>query len=317
MAEKCVKFRILNKTLGIRILIIIISKFFLIVIPGLISVAFITLLERKVLGIIGYRYGPNKVSLIGILQPLSDAIKLANKQANQLSNFSFLFYYFSAIFIFIIRVTFILLIISEPPIFYLKFRALFLIIILGLNSLNSIIRGWRVFRKFSLIGRIRTVRQLISYESSLYFIFFFLFFFFSRLALADFFPLSRISLRFILPICFYIWVPSILGELNRTPFDFSEGERELVRGFNTEFGSSCFTLIFLAEYSNIIMFCLLRSFIFFKELFIVIFFSFFFLVIWIRGVLPRLRFDKLIMLAWKFYIPFLTTLYIFYIFFSL
>lgn len=118
-----------------------ISKFLIVVIPGLLSVAFITLLERKILGIIGYRLGPNKVSLLGILQPIGDAVKLANKQVNILSNFSFNFYYISAIRIFIMSILFIFLVMTDPVIFRLKFRAFFLIIILGLNSLNSIVRG--------------------------------------------------------------------------------------------------------------------------------------------------------------------------------
>lgn len=290
-------------------------KFLIVVILGLLSVAFITLLERKVLGLIGYRLGPYKVSVGGILQPIADAVKLSNKEVNVLSNFSTFYYYFSSLFMFLISIFFILVVMTDPSVISLKFRIFFLMIVLGLNCLNSIVRGWRVFRKFSLIGRIRTVSQLISYESSLYFIFFFVFFLYNSLNLFDYTFLSLSYLRVIVPIIFYIWVPRILGELNRTPFDFSEGESELVRGFNTEFGSTCFTLIFLAEYSNIIMFCLVSSFLFFEMRMIFFFFFFFFLVIWIRGVLPRFRFDKLIILAWKFYIPFLTSFFVFFIIF--
>lgn len=200
---------------------------------------------------------------------------------------------------------------SEPPVFSYKFTFLILFLVLGFNSLNRIISGWSTFRKFSLIGRIRTVSQLISYEPVLYIlIFFFLFLFriFNLYNLRFLFFSLALALN---PLFFYIWVPSVLAELNRTPFDFSEGERELVRGFNTEFGSSCFTAIFLAEYRNIIFLSLISSFLFFqRRSFIRIFYFFIiflFFILWIRSVLPRFRYDKLIYLAWKFYIP-LTTL---------
>lgn len=199
-----------------------------------------------------------------------------------------------------------------PPIVSFKYTIIVFFLFLGFNSLNSMISGWSTFTKYSIIGSLRTVSQLISYEAVLYLC---LFFFVLLINCFDLFRLysyySQMIIFFLIP-CFYIWVPTILAELNRTPFDFSEGERELVRGFNIEYGSLGFTLIFLREYSNILFFRILSGFIFFSELF----FSFFFLllfIIWIRSVLPRFRFDKLIYLAWKSFIPFLTIYFLIFI----
>lgn len=291
------------------------SKFLLTVIPGLISVAFLTLLERKVLGVIGSRVGPWKPSFLGVFQPIGDAVKLANKQANLLSHFSIFFYYFSRLFIFLRCLGFVLLVFTDPSVVFFKYSFIILMIILGFNVLNSMIRGWRVYSKFSLIGRLRTVSQLVSYESAMYLVLFFFFALSNSLNISEFYYMLGTALGLILPLCVYFWVPCVLAELNRSPFDFSEGERELVRGFNTEYASSGFTLIFLAEYSNINMFCILSSFLFFSSYFIFFYLIFIFLILWVRSVLPRFRFDKLILLAWKFIIPFLTSLYLLFLFF--
>lgn len=282
--------------------------FYLIVV--LVRVAFITLLERKFLRLVGIRLGPNKVTFIGFLQPLGDAVKLANKQRNFLSNYSFFFYYLSACWIIFGS----LVLWRRYPwgfsCFSFKFSILTLFVILSINSFFSVLAGWRTFSKYSLIGRVRTVAQLISYESSLYLCLFSLIFLFFCFRFYSFsFELFYIA-AFFLPPFFYIWVPSFLAELNRTPYDFSEGERELVRGYNTEFGSSGFTLLFLAEYSNIVFFCALTSLLFFGGVFVFLFLGCIIFVIWIRSVLPRYRFDKLISLAWTFFIPFLTCIFL-------
>lgn len=291
-----------------------IIKILLVVVPPLLCVAFFTLLERKILRIVGFRLGPNKVSFMGILQPIGDALKLANKRVNCLSSFSVFFYYISTFIIILISLLLFLCLNVRPSYFILKFSFLIFLLILGFNSLNSIFSGWRAYRKYSLIGRIRTVAQLVSYEAVLYLCLFFFILLFNS------FDVRRISFFnplfiFILVLpCFYLWIPTMLAELNRTPYDFSEGERELVSGFNTEFASGCFTLVFLAEYGRIVFFSLVRSFFFFYPLFF-FFFFFFFFIIWVRSVLPRYRFDKLINLSWKFFIPFLTLVYVCFIVF--
>lgn len=287
-------------------------NFIFLILPILISVAFLTLIERKFLGIVGFRPGPNKVRISGIFQPIGDAFKLSNKSNNSLLNFSFYFYYLRGFFIITFSLCLWSIFFREPCPISLKFGLIFFILILGLNSFNSIFSGWRTLRKYTLIGRMRTVAQLISYEAALYICLIFLIFSyccFNTFSII-FFPFSFFSL--LIPIVFYFWLPSILAELNRTPFDFSEGESELVRGFNTDFGSSLFTLIFLREYSNILFFSLFSYFLFFFFR-INFFFLFFLYIIWIRSVLPRYRFDKLMLLCWKFFVPFLTMFFLFFV----
>lgn len=264
---------------------------------------------------LGFRLGPFKVTLGGFLQAVGDAVKLSNKHYNILLNISFFFYYVRGL-VFISRSIILWsLIHREPSVLSLKIPILIFILILALNSFNSVYSGWRTLRKYTLIGRIRTVAQLISYEASLFLclitiIFLYLNFNFNRLF---FFRLSFCCI--LIPGCFYCWLPSYLAELNRTPYDFSEGERELVRGFNTEFGSSVFTLIFLSEYIIILFFCSLTSFLFFCRARFIFTLFFVFFTIWVRGVLPRFRFDKFISLAWKFLIPFLTLYLLLLVFF--
>jgi NADH-quinone oxidoreductase subunit H len=162
-------------------------KFILCLLPPLICVAFLTLLERKVLRIVGFRLGPNKVSFIGILQPIGDALKLANKRVNCLGMFSLFFYYISSFFMILMSLSLFLCLNSVPNFSSIKFTLLFFLLILGFNSLNSIFSGWRTYSKYALIGSIRTVAQLVSYEAVLYLCVFFLVLLFRR------FDLSKIN----------------------------------------------------------------------------------------------------------------------------
>lgn len=176
----------------------------MLVVPILISVAFITLIERKILRLVGFRVGPNKVSVYGILQPISDAVKLSNKQCNTISNFQPYFYYLRAGLMLFSRCLILMCFFIEPCPIRLKHRILIFMTILGFNSLNSILSGWSTFGKFSLIGRLRTVSQLISYESVLYICLFFVFICYCRFRFFsnNFFVVSYIS--FFFPLCFYV-----------------------------------------------------------------------------------------------------------------
>lgn len=226
------------------------------------------------MSLIGFRLGPNKVSLIGLLQPIADALKLGNKSVNSLGSLTLFFYYLSSFLILLISLFLFSCINNVTSFINFKYRFIFIFLILAFNSFNSIFSGWRSYSKFSLIGSIRSVAQLISYEVVLYLCIFFFVLIYSSFDIRRIIFLPLNYSFFFLISCFYFWIPTILAELNRTPFDFSEGESELVRGFNTEFSSSCFTFIFLAEYSNIIFFSILSSFVFFYPIYIYIFFFF-------------------------------------------
>lgn len=313
MTDKCEKFKLsleLKSFLGIRNnFYLIIIKCLIVLIIILLRVAFLTLLERKILRLIGLRLGPNKVSQYGLLQPMADALKLANKQVNLISINSIWFYYTRRIIIFHISLILWRTLIFSPPLLNTKFTAIIIIILLGVRSLKVIIAGWRTFRKYPLLGILRTIRQLISYESVIYLCLLSLIYILGNFNFNSliFFPL--ITPGIIIPIIIRLWIPSVLADLNRTPYDFRERERELVRGYNTEFGSRAFTLIFLREYRNILFIALLTRLILLTVGSLGTFLSFLLsliFILWIRATFPRIRFDKLIIIAWKTFIPIIT-----------
>ena len=250
----------------------LVLKSLLIILFVFISVAFLTLFERKLLSLIGVRIGPYKVSIGGLLQPIRDAVKLINKQTNILSRFSLTFYFLSSFFIIFCSCLFWVIFNPTVRLVYFKNSLIVILVVFSFRRLISIVSGWRTFSKYSLIGRMRFVTQIISYEASLYLCLFCIIIFYFSLNIS---MIKEILFFFIVsPFLLFYWIPSCLIELNRTPYDFSEGERELVRGFNTEFGSKGFTLIFLSEYSNIIFISVISAFFFFffmKKIFLFLF----------------------------------------------
>ena len=282
----------------------------ILVICVIIGVAFLTLLERKVLGYIQIRKGPNKVGFLGIPQPFSDAIKLFTKEQTYPYISNYLIYYLSPIFSLFLSLIGWLCIPYITKLYSFNLGVLFFLCCLRIGVYRVIIAGWSSNSNYALLGGLRAVAQTISYEVRLALILLSLIFlvgdynFFS-------FIIFQFNVWFII-LCFplgLVWFCTSLAETNRTPFDFAEGESELVSGFNVEYRSGGFVLIFLAEYSSIlfirILFSLfflggdIYSFIFFLKL---RFISFIF--IWVRGTLPRFRYDKLIYLAWKSFLPF-------------
>nr|AMW68072.1 NADH dehydrogenase subunit 1 [Oliarces clara] len=281
----------------------------MLIICVLVGVAFLTLLERKVLGYIQIRKGPNKVGLMGIPQPFCDAIKLFTKEQTYPIMSNYLSYYISPV----ISLFLSLLIWLMSPYVYnlLNFNLglLFFLCCTSMGVYTVMIAGWSSNSNYALLGGLRAVAQTISYEVSMALLLL------SFVILVESYNLMEFEfyqkniwfmmLAFPLMMC---WLSTSLAETNRTPFDFAEGESELVSGFNVEYSSGGFALIFMAEYASILFMSMLFTVIFLGSNMFSIFFYLklvfiSFMFIWVRGTLPRYRYDKLMYLAWKGYLP--------------
>nr|CAH59777.1 NADH dehydrogenase subunit 1 [Rhagades pruni] len=281
----------------------------ILIIGVLIGVAFLTLLERKVLGYIQIRKGPNKVGFMGILQPFSDAIKLFTKEQIYPKFSNYMSYYFSPVISFLISLMIWMIIPYYFNMISFNLGMLFFFCCISLGVYPVMVAGWSSNSNYTLLGGLRAAAQTISYEVSLGLIMM------SSIMFIMDFNLMKFNLYqnfiwfifFMFPISL-CWLSSSLAETNRTPFDFSEGESELVSGFNIEYSSGGFALIFLAEYSMILFMSMFFSLMYLGGYNLSIMFylklSFIsFLFIWVRGTLPRYRYDKLMYLAWKSYLP--------------
>nr|AWV84341.1 NADH dehydrogenase subunit 1 [Chonosia atrodorsalis] len=289
----------------------------------LIGVAFLTLLERKVLSYIQARKGPNKVGFMGILQPISDAIKLFLKEQTvpMLSN------YFIYVISPIMGLFNSLLIWTLYPFLInctsFNFGVLFFFCCTSMGVYSVMISGWSSNSNYSMLGCIRSVAQTISYEVSLVLIILCPVLMVESYNFLDFYFIQHdlwfVFLMFPLSLC---WISSSMAETNRSPFDFSEGESELVSGFNVEYSAAGFAFIFLAEYSSIIFMSMMFCITFLGNkidsmMFPIQITALSFLFIWVRGTLPRYRYDKLMYLAWKCYLPISLNLFLFFIMMSI
>nr|YP_008080731.1 NADH dehydrogenase subunit 1 [Songmachilis xinxiangensis]AFQ07913.1 NADH dehydrogenase subunit 1 [Songmachilis xinxiangensis] len=283
--------------------------FIFLVICVLVGVAFLTLLERKILGYIQIRKGPNKVGYAGIPQPFADAVKLFTKEQVYPIFSNYFPYYLSPVFsLFLALIGWAVM----PYLFNMinfNFGLIFFLCCTKLGVYTVLMAGWASNSKYALLGGLRAVAQTISYEVSLALILLSLIFLVGAFNIMNFSVYQSyiwfLFLAFPLSLC---WLASSLAETNRTPFDFAEGESELVSGFNVEYSSGGFALIFMAEYASILFMsmlfvaiflgCNVGNFSFYLKL---VFISFIF--IWVRGTLPRFRYDKLMYLAWKSFLP--------------
>nr|UGS80294.1 NADH dehydrogenase subunit 1 [Prolachesilla sp. GRAspLA]UGS80307.1 NADH dehydrogenase subunit 1 [Prolachesilla sp. GRA2sp1LA] len=295
-----------------------IVSYLILFIMVLISVAFLTLMERKVLGYIQIRKGPNKVGFMGILQPFSDAVKLFTKETTYPIKSNYLIYYFCPIVSFLLIFLMWILIPYYLVLINMNFGLMFFLVCLSLGVYGIMIAGWSSNSTYSLLGGLRAVAQTISYEVSLAFIFLNMIILTGSYNLFDFCLFQEMSWFFFCSIpMFLMFFTSMLAETNRTPFDFAEGESELVSGFNIEYSSGGFALIFLGEYSSIIFMSLIIVLIFFGFNLCSLFFYIFvvimsFMFIWFRGTFPRYRYDKLMNLCWKSFLPISLNLLLFY-----
>ena len=288
----------------------IVFKLLMIIIGVLISTAYLTLMERKILALTQNRKGPSLVGVMGILQPIADGIKLFSKELIIPTNSSKWVFLIAPI----ICLTSALILWSIIPLnsadnsFDYKYVILLIFFINSFSVVSILMSGWSSNCKYSFLGSLRCVAQMISYEVSLGFLINTICLFsgsFSLLKLIEYQQVCGSLFFFITPI-FVIFFITLVAETNRAPFDLTEGESELVSGFNVEYSSFPFALFFLGEYSNIIFSCFLLSTIFFGGNIVIKFFSFLFLVfifILIRSSFPRVRYDHLMHFMWKNILP--------------
>nr|YP_010890157.1 NADH dehydrogenase subunit 1 [Stephanomia amphytridis]WJJ70205.1 NADH dehydrogenase subunit 1 [Stephanomia amphytridis] len=294
-----------------------IIKFFIIIIPVLISVAYLTLAERKILGYTQTRKGPNVVGIYGLFQPLADGVKLFSKEMIIPNHVSILLYFFAPIF----ALTLSLIVWGLIPFgenITLSNINLGVLIIFALSSIGVyaiLISGWSSNSKYAFLGALRAASQMISYEVCIGLIIINVILCTGSFNLNLLLICQNHSIWFLFPLLpaalmFFI---SCLAETNRAPFDLTEGESELVSGYNVEYSSMSFALFFLAEYSHIIFMSFLFTLIFLGgwqfwiiKLNILFFIKATFIIfcfIWVRTSFPRLRYDQLMYLLWKTYLP--------------
>jgi len=266
------------------------------------AVAFFTLLERKVLGYVQSRKGPNKPGPSGLFVPFADALKLLRKEPSWVFKRNKLVFFSIPCYVLFVP----LFLWSIYPTTFerttLKYSGLFFLCVSTIGVYGIIGAGWGRNRKYSILGAIRAVAQSVSYEVGLRIIIIhWTFFYYFTLSQRKLTPLGV----FLFLVLLLLFVRS-LAETNRSPFDFSEGESELVRGFNTEYSATPFVMLFLAEYMSILLMSAVVSLLFNMSntadgyVFLT---AWSFVFVWRRGTVPRLRYDQLMYIAWKCYLP--------------
>ena len=304
-------------------MLILILKILSIVVPLLISVAYFTIAERKIMGAIQRRRGPNVVGFMGLLQPLADGLKLFTKETTLPTSANInIFFFFSALSFILSLIGWSVIPFSKGVVLCdLNIGILYLFTISALNVYGILFAGWSSNSKYAYLGALRSAAQMISYEISIGF---------AALNVAicvGSFNLNTIVLAqqkiwFIIPLLpiFFIFYISMLAETNRHPFDLPEAEAELVSGYNVEYSSMTFALFFLAEYANMLLMSafsailflggwlpIIDNFVFnlipntfWLSLKIIIGVTFFIVT---RATLPRYRYDQLMYLGWKSFLP--------------
>ncbi len=293
------------------------------IVPLLLAVAFLTLAERKVLGAIQLRRGPNVVGPFGILQPFADAIKLIRKETIIPTSANPILFILAPI------ITFSLSLAAWAVIPFdwgwvfadINVGVLYLFAISSLGVYGIIIAGWASNSKYAFLGALRSAAQMVSYEVSMGLIIISVLLCVGSLNLTKIVEAQK-YVWFAIPLfpMFVIFFVSALAETNRTPFDLPEAEAELVAGYNVEYSSMSFALFFLGEYANMILLSAMTTILFmggwlpplnvmpFTLIPGVVWFVlkicfFLFVFIWVRGTLPRLRYDQLMRLGWKVFLP--------------
>jgi NADH-quinone oxidoreductase subunit H len=306
-------------------LIVIVLQIVAIVLPLLVAVAYLTYAERKVIGAIQLRKGPNVVGPFGLLQPLADGAKLFLKETIFPSGAN------KVVFVIAPMLTFILALIAWAVIPFdqgwvvadINVGVLYLFAISSLGVYGIIMSGWASNSKYAFLGGMRSAAQMVSYEVSMGLVIISVLITVGSLNLSDIVLKQKETVWFIIPHfpMFIIFVVSILAETNRAPFDLAESESELVAGYNVEYSAMTFALFFLGEYANMILMSAMTTVLFLGGWLPpmdiaplnwipgIIWFALkicavLFIFLWVRATFPRYRYDQLMRLGWKIFLPF-------------
>nr|QOJ45089.1 NADH dehydrogenase subunit 1 [Allobates sp. Neblina] len=314
-------------SLALNISALILS--FTYMIPILLAVAFLTLIERKMLGYMQHRKGPNVVGPVGLLQPIADGVKLFIKEPVRPATSSQTLFMLAPILAFTLAMIIWTPLPMPASFSEMNLSILFIIALSSLTVYAILGSGWASNSKYALIGALRAVAQTISYEVTLALILLCTILLSGGFTIQNF-NITQESMWLIIPAwpLAFMWFISTLAETNRAPFDLTEGESELVSGFNVEYAGGPFALFFLAEYANILMMNTISSIIFlgsstFNILpattmnIIIKAATLSALFLWIRASYPRFRYHQLMHLVWKNFLPLTLALTIWFITFPI
>ncbi|WP_206928723.1 NADH-quinone oxidoreductase subunit NuoH [Roseococcus thiosulfatophilus] len=312
----------LNTPLGV--LALTVAQALALLVPVLIGVAYLTWAERKVLAAMQLRRGPNVVGPFGLLQPFADAIKMLMKETIIPSGASRLLFLAAPILTFVLAmIAWAVIPVADGwAIADINVGILYLFAISSLGVYGVIIAGWASNSKYAFLGALRSAAQMVSYEVSIGFVIVTVLLCVGSLNLTEIVR-AQATVWFVIPLfpMFVIFFISALAETNRAPFDLPEGESELVAGFFVEYSSMSFALFFLGEYANMILMSALATILFlggwlppldiapFNWVPSPIWFALkvaacLFVFIWARATFPRYRYDQLMRLGWKVFLPF-------------
>jgi len=305
-------------------LIIIVLKILAIVVPLLVAVAFMTYAERKIMGAMQLRQGPNIVGPFGLLQPFADGLKLfAKEQILPVGANRVVFYLAPMLTFFLALVAWAVIPFDYGMVLAdINVGILYLFAISSLGVYGIVMAGWASNSRYAFLGALRSAAQMVSYEVSMGLVII------SVLLCVGSLNLTKIvqaqeTIWFAIPLLpmFVIFFISALAETNRSPFDLPEGESELVAGFMVEYSSAPFALFFLGEYANMILMSAMTSILFLGGWLPPLPFAPFtwipgpiwfalkiafclFVYVWVRATMPRYRYDQLMRLGWKVFLPF-------------
>ena len=292
-------------------------------VPVLIAVAYLTLAERKILAAIQIRRGPNVVGPFGLWQPFADAIKMIFKETIVPTGANRLLFMFAPVLTMVLAmIAWAVIPVNDGwAIANINVGVLYLFMISSLGVYGIIIAGWASNSKYAFLGALRSAAQMVSYEVSMGFVIVSVLLCVGSLNLTDIVRAQE-HVWFFIPLfpMFIVFFISILAETNRSPFDLPEGESEIVAGFFVEYSAMTFGLFFLGEYANMILMSALTTILFLGGWLSPLPFEPFtwvpgplwfilkvclclFVFVWVRGTLPRFRYDQLMRLGWKVFLP--------------